>query len=175
MAVLVESISIVLRLDAIDQKFRGGAGAFQALYGAVGLASDGELVRLGMVEPNAAYALAQRLEAEGLVHLAGGAAVDFVVIDQLRGMMSACDWCEYGAVTSTGHRVQAARLKGSQKAGLAVPLNWAFEHSQSDAHVKIEAKDLPPGAQSLGHRAGLDAYKDPQRPARTLYVQARAS
>lgn len=170
MAVLVESVSIVLRLDAIEQKFQGGAGAFQGIYGASSICSDGELVRMGAATPEAAQQLAKRLETQGLVHLRDGKAADFVVVDQLRGLMSPCDWCEYGAIMRGDQRLQAAQMKGTQQKGLAIPLDWAFEYSHSDAHVRIERKDLPQGAQSLGNVAGMDAYRDPARPSRTLYI-----
>ncbi len=171
MAVLIENNCIVFRLEAIRQKMRGGEGAFQARFGHMGCCTDGEIVRLSFIAPAEVENFAQLFEREGFIHMQGGKAVDFVVVNQLRGVMNECDWIEYGAVTGDGNRVQAARLKGSSLKNLSAPLGWAFAFSQSDMHRKVEARDLPPGAEPVGDYEGTIVYRDPKQPARTFYVE----
>ena len=51
MAVLVEAISVVVRLDAIDRLFAGGRTAMDKLIPNGTYCEDGELMRVGFLSP----------------------------------------------------------------------------------------------------------------------------
>ena len=71
------------------------------------------------------------LRQRGLTYLRDGRAVDFVVVDQLSGPTTPCDWIEFGTVTIRGATVAACRLTGDDTQRLFTPDGWDFEGSLS--------------------------------------------
>lgn len=72
--------------------------------------------------------------------------MDLVVVDQMRGPMSRCDWLDFGKVSIAGNQISAARLKGSGSNQLFTPDGWQFEGSMSQHYgfvpVGAEGKSL---------------------------------
>ncbi len=61
MAVLVEAISVVVRIDAIRKKLIGGWSRFEKLVPNPTLCSDGELARVGFLGPDETKAFIDEL------------------------------------------------------------------------------------------------------------------
>jgi hypothetical protein len=136
MSVLVEAISVIVRVDAIHEKFPGGWIGFKDLIPNQTLCSDNELARVGFMTPEDAKNFVNWLESAGLIYHDGGKAKDLVVVDQLRGPMVSCDWVEFGHVGGN-ERVAACRLTGSMQAVLMRPEGWSFEGSLSQTSCPV--------------------------------------
>lgn len=164
MAVLVEAISVVIRVDAIEARLVGGWEALEAAIPNATACGDGELVRVGFMAPADAEAFVRALEARGLRYLADGAAQDMVVVDQQSGPLVRCDWIEAGRVSldpAGRERVTIARLVGGQVEGFATPSGWDYATSLSRSFGFSKGVEKPsPGLRFLRHENGLDVYWD---------------
>jgi hypothetical protein len=115
MAVLCEGISVIVRRDSIDSRFNGGWAAFEELVPNATLCTDGELARVGFMDPDSVQDFVSELEIGGLVfdaeELRNAAELfgvaedglgddlareDIAVVDQLRGPTRPCNWLEFG-------------------------------------------------------------------------------
>ena len=72
MAVLVESISVVVRTDAIAKRLDGGWDAFVSLAPNQTLCEDGELARVGFMHPDDTKAFVGSLATKGLTYIEDG-------------------------------------------------------------------------------------------------------
>ena len=146
MAVLCEAISVVVRRDSIDKHFKGGWVRFQQNIPNSTMCTDGELVRIGFMSPNAVQEYVESLEAEGLqfkeekrflgVFGKGRSKKDIVVVDQHQGPTLLCNWIEFGKFPLG-------------KEGINVSMCWLFEGERiaTGIHMKSNRMDLhhPPG------------------------------
>ena len=147
MAVLVEGISVVVRLSAIETKVSGGWDQFRSLVPNSTLCADDELARVGFLMPDRVAAFVELLEDQGLAFLVGGEAVDLAVVDQQAGLTVNCDWLEFsrfrwGKESDEDRFVGACWLYEGKRIGfgpvmpakgfsLATPPGWKFEGSLS--------------------------------------------
>ncbi len=173
MAVLVEAISVIVRREAINQRFAGGWPAFQDLVPNATLCYDEDLARVGFMEPDDTRRFIQGLEAWGLTYLnRRHQAVDIAVADQQRGLMVDCDWLEFARVkiTDTGKVGACWLFEGPRLAygvhlpslslTLATPPGWEYEESLSK-----EFGFAPDGKEAerleyLRTEDGVDVYWD---------------
>jgi hypothetical protein len=174
MAVLVEAISVVVRRDAIDQSLAGGWAAFVDGAPVRTLCTDGQLVRVGFLDPKHVEAFVEKLKAGGLVFLRCNSPVDFVVVDQQRGPTMECDWLEFAHIPFGGPSKRVAmcwfmeskRLEVSgihvpaQNFGLATPEGWTFEGSMSEQFTFVPTDDVNDRPEFLRSDDGIDVYLD---------------
>lgn len=163
MAVLIEGISVVIRAEPIIQKYPGGWNAFVADCPNGTLCADGQLARIGFMDPEDARRFISSLISKGLAHMADGEAVDFVVVDQQRGLSATCEWAEVGSVPVPGHEseeVVACRLAGSDSRVLWTPDGWTYEESLSANFIRTEEASRSERLEFLRHEDGLDVYRD---------------
>jgi hypothetical protein len=113
LAVLIEGISVVARVNVIKSKYPGGWERFRTDAPNKTLCSDNELARLGFMTPSDVTDHIKKLETIGFTYLDGENAIDLVVIDQMSGPLKPCSWVEYGKADMSGHQVAAARMVGS--------------------------------------------------------------
>lgn len=162
MAVLVEGISVIARRDRLDELFPGGSVQYIADCPNSTACADAHLVRIGFMDPDAARAHVRRIESLGLVHLdEGGAARDIVVIDQLHGPTSPCNWVEAGHVTIDGNSIAVARLIGDESFQLITPPGWTYDQSLTKTHRFVPERDSPGSLKYLRAKDGLFVYFDP--------------
>jgi hypothetical protein len=161
MAVLIEAISVVVRMDAIRERYPGGWEAFRDAVPNRTLCCDDELARIGFMTPADAKSFVERLEASGLAYLTDGQAQDIVVVDQMCGPTMRCDWVGYGTIhlgRDGQSPVKVCRLKGSDVHVMFGPDGWAYEGSLSQtfgfAPTGAEGRSL----RFLRHENGLDVY-----------------
>jgi hypothetical protein len=122
MAVFVEFISVVVRRDAIDGRYTGGWASFAEDVPNRTLCADRCLARLGFMNPADTKIYIESLERNGLTYLREGRAVDLIVVDQLTGPVVACDWIEYGQITTEmDRRVTACRMRGDDDPHVIFP------------------------------------------------------
>ena len=187
MAVLCEVISVVTRRDSIDAFYKGGWDAFQTDVPNATMCTDGELVRVGFMSPDAVGIYIKKLEANGLqfqlkeelLEPSGSsrAVSDIVVIDQLQGPTTPCEWVEFGKYPFSKKGEEAPigevsmcwlfegeRNKGSgtyikgTKMSLATPHGWDYEKSSSLQFV--EDAELENRYEFLRTENGLDVFRD---------------
>ncbi|MDE0004428.1 MAG: hypothetical protein OXQ29_17200 [Rhodospirillaceae bacterium] len=161
MAVLIEGISVVIRVDAIKSRYPGGWEAFKANAPNATCCSDRELVRVGFMAPRDARDFVKSLEDLGLIYLEGGTARDMVAVDQLKGPAAPCETIECGYMfleDDPERRVLVARLNGSKQELVYTPDDWMFETSltRSFGYVPEEKRDK--SLTFLRHENGLDVY-----------------
>ena len=97
MAVLVEAVSIIVRLEAVKARYAGSWEAFKANIPNQTLCWDDEIARVGFMSPPDADGYIQSLIECGLHYLdADGTTLDLVKIDQIKGVLSPCDWIDAG-------------------------------------------------------------------------------
>jgi hypothetical protein len=160
MAVLVEGISVIIRNEAILKKYSGGWNAFLAIVPNRTLCSDSELTRVGFMTPQDVGIFIKRLQQSGLEFLCSGNAIDLVVIDQLHGPTTPCDWIEFGHINMSehNHTVAACRLVGSQSKQIFKPNGWQYEGSLSASHGFVLNEDMHKCLEFLRNENGIDVY-----------------
>jgi hypothetical protein len=161
MAVLVEGISVIIRADALDERFPGGWEAFRASAPNRTLCADGELVRVGFMSPPDVEAFVCTLSNHDIRYAIEGKARDLVVVDQMGGAMIACDWMEFGHVNLDGNsnrRVAACRRVGSDSRQVVMPEGWSFETSLSASYGFVPIDHIDRSLRLLRHENGVDVY-----------------
>ncbi len=163
MAVLIEGTSVVVRVDALLERFPGGWEAFKRIVSNQTLCADNEIVRIGFMSPQDVEPFVKKLQGAGLEFLRDGEAIDIAVADQIRGLTSKCTWLEFGQVdmSGKGQRVSACRLVGSQLMQVVTPPGWQFEGSLSSTFGFVPSEHAAKGMKYLRHENGLDVYLNP--------------
>jgi len=96
MSVLVEAISVVVPIPVLEAVYPGGVAQYERDCPNGTFCADEHLTRVGFMAPAEVRAFVERLESLGLVHLRDRQAVDLVVVDQVHGPTSPCDWIDGG-------------------------------------------------------------------------------
>lgn len=170
MAVLCEGISVIVRRDAIEYHIDGGWAAFDELVPNSTLCSDGELARVGFMDPGSVRAFVETLESHGLTFME-----DMLVIDQVKGPTLDCNWIQFGRFPIgdkpddrvgmcwlfEGERVMGDALyikEGSMK--LYTPPDWRYEGSLSQVFLHVETDELTDRLDFVRTEGNLDVYRD---------------
>lgn len=176
MAVLCEGISVIVRRDSIDEYFAGGWEAFEALVPNATLCTDGELARVGFMEPGGVEHFVSDLVLRGLVFYGDEChPEDIAVADQVRGLTRPCDWLEYGRF-GVGENPEdkvamcwlyegkrdlpgVIRLK-SLSMELHAPPGWRYQGSLSQQFGFVPDEDRKDRLKFLRSEEKLDVYLD---------------
>jgi hypothetical protein len=163
MAVLVEAISVITRVDSIVRLLPGGWEAFERLVPNATLCADEEIARVGFMSPVDVEAFTRKLTGFGLKYLGDGVAIDLAVADQIKGLLCSCLWLQFGRVEigASRDRVAACRLVGSKVNRVITPLGWKFAGSLSSTYAFVPTEHAEKGVQYLRHEKGLDIYHNP--------------
>jgi len=162
MAVLIEAISVIIRADALREKFPGGLDAFMTIIPNRTFCFDGELARVGFMTPQDVNTFVTQLEQAGLEFVHAGKTVDFAVVDQHQGLTAPCDWLEFGrvAVNAKGDKITACLLATGQATKIHIPEGWKFEGSLSDSGHFVPNQDIDKNLEYLRSENGVDVYLD---------------
>jgi hypothetical protein len=159
MAVLVEGISAIVRVEAIYEHYDGDWTSFVKEIPNGTLCSDDELARVGFMSPDDCRAFVWDLERVGMVFVLNDQSQDIVVAEQLTGFTVPCDWAEFGHIEiSPGQRVAAARMKGSSIGKVFCPEGWRFEGSLSQGFGVVPSGKEEESLRFLRHDDGMDVY-----------------
>ncbi len=172
MAVLVEGISVIVRRDAIESRYRGGWDAFVADVPNATLCADDEIARVGFMHPADVEAFIEGLQVEGLHFLEGGKAIDVAVVDQQRGLTTECDWLEFGKLALgaegrvaacwffEGPRIADGMYLRGTSIPLATPAGWEFEGSLSQKFDFVPTGEQSSRLKFLRNEGDVDVYLD---------------
>jgi len=146
MAVLVEAISVIVKVDALRRSYPGGWEGYRDASPNQTFCSDPEITRIGFMRPDETLHHVTSLERYGLTYKAGGEghAINLVVVDQQRGPMVECPWIEFGHIPMgpSGEPVAACRLAGSRITVLITPERWTYEQSLSKSFHFVKTQDV---------------------------------
>ena len=131
MGIIIHVHSVIVRVDAINEKMKDGVNGFKKIIPHAMYSMDDELVGVYFMTPDATHEFATSLYDYGLAH-----AVDenqkeqkylaFTV--QGLGLVYPCSWLEVtNNVLADGQTVQGVRLKGSSSLDLSTPYGWTIE------------------------------------------------
>ena len=158
MAVLVEAISVIIKIQSIEQ--HGGLPKFEELLkkreGT--LCMDGLLARVGFMVPEDVEKYCRLLEEKGLLHQVDNKAHDFVVVDQQIGCTTPCDWLEVGEVDPGYGSIVCCRLVSDENLQVFTPDGWTFPGSLSDTFGFVPTGTDQKGLRFLRHDNGTDVY-----------------
>jgi hypothetical protein len=182
MAVLVEALSVIVRRDAINKKFRGAWQQFVNEVPNASLCYDDDLARVGFMTPGDVEKYLERLIAQGLVVMVDGKFGDCAVVDQREGPTMHVDWLSVARVSidSRGSEVVACWLiEGppeaaavSQPAGrrtLSKPVGWTYERSLSANFSFVPKDQMQEKWKFLRSEGANDVYLD-QTTGKELFV-----
>ena len=161
MAVLIEANSVVVRVDSILTKFRGGIEEFDTIVPNETACCDNELFRVGFMMPEGSDKFIQILIDHGLEYLVDDEAVDFVQVTQYGGLFSKCTWAEFGHINFEGkenQRIAVCRMIDSEQ-DLFMPEWWKYEKSLSHTHGFIpEGVSMDKSLKYLRQVGGVKVY-----------------
>ena len=173
MAVLVEAISVVVRRDAIAERYPGGWRAFLEIVPNATICADDDLVRVGFMSPTDVESFIKRLEHGGLTFIQDKKAIDIAVVDQMRGPTTPAQWLEFSHLAFgdkeqrvaacwlfEGPRIAAGIHMSSKQMNLATPEGWRYEDSLSAKSTFVPNEQANERLKLLRHDDGQDVYLD---------------
>lgn len=101
MGVLVEAYSVIIRKDAIEQKFLGGYKGLLEKVPNETICDDGEIIRVGFMSSRDVHVYVSELEQSGLIFIKDEKAVDIALADQNNGVTTPCDWLQFLYIKSS--------------------------------------------------------------------------
>lgn len=170
--VLVEGITVLVRIDAIDRQLPAGRVGFLLYVPNATFRSDNELAAVSFMTPADTRRFIETLERHGLTYVHHGRAVDMAVAQQGHGIIVPCHWAKVMRIPWTqrpGKEIMVAWKKGAGATSLVVPSGWTFDGSLSDQSMFIEAGRISEYLDYLRTEDGLDIYRDIQT-GREMYL-----
>ncbi len=161
MAVLVEANSVIVRVQAIRERYAGGWNEFAEAVPNGTLCTDDDVARVGFMNPDDCAAYIAGLESHGLTFLDDGQSQDIAVAPQTDGITVPCDWLEFGQFDiAPGQRIAVAQLKGTASRQIFCPQNWAYEKSLSRQYAVVPPEHVEKSLTFLRRENGLDVYRN---------------
>lgn len=163
MAVLVEGISVIIKASTIVDKYPDGWEGFKANVPNNTLCADGELVRIGFMNPSDVKVFIESLEDYGIIYQKDNSSNDLVVVDQLHGFASKCDWAEFGKIdfnNDPNKKVSACRIIGSKIKQIVTPDGWDYDKSLSKNFRFIDNEEIYEKVVFLRSEGETDVYLD---------------
>jgi len=162
MPVLVEGVSVIVRLEAIRAQMKDGMDGFLRLVPNGTYCVDQDLARVGFMTPQDVQDFVGKLTQHGLVFVRDGRAVDLVVVDQVGGPTSECPWVEFlRAIDSkSGSEVVCCRFIGNASTDVATPRGWLHERSLSSKISFTPNERIKEELRFLRREGSLDVYVD---------------
>ena len=134
MPVFCEFISVIILRDSIDKYFQGGWQRFVLELPNRSMCTDGEVVRVGFMNPNDTYMYIDDLKNGGLQynqsinHSSTIREIDDIAgLDHKIGGRDKRDWLEFGDRIFNERKYFCCWLKGSSVETLAIPLGFFVE------------------------------------------------
>jgi hypothetical protein len=124
MSVLIEMYNVIVRIETLEQKYPGGAEAYQRECPNGTFRADEHLTRVGFMSMYDVESFVDCLEALGFVSYDGEKVVDIAVVEQGSTLFRRCDWLEVGETPEGWSRCW---LKGTDDGLTLIPLRRTTE------------------------------------------------
>lgn len=167
MAVLVEALTVVIRREALEARFPGGAAGFKAQAPNRTFRMDAHFAAVGFMDPQDVRACNQWLAAMGLIQdNEDESARDFVLAQQThRNFTVPCDWAEiYLAYLDddSDERTMVICKRPDENFPLSVetPEDWVWEDSLSRKIDFIPLHQIEQRLIPVGNDLTTDAFID---------------
>lgn len=158
MAVLVEEISVVVRRDSIDTKFKGGWEAFLNAVQNITLCYDDDLVCFTLMDSRDLTPLVAMFQQGGLIFNQDDNFVDIAVVDEKDGPACSTNWLQfmpdYFPIDNLGNTLSGcwfirnplpvygvhmpAGWNQYSDIPLLMPEEWSYDKSFNKKHVLLE-------------------------------------
>jgi len=170
MAVLIEALSVVVRVKTIEEKYPGGMIYYERDRPNATYCCDGLLTLVGFMTPDHVGGFIETLESHGFMVFDPYAEeeefLDLAVVDQFTGPTRPCKWLSYDRHPD-GYSF--AWLTGEEPGELTTPEGWDLENSLSKKHVFIPTDQDEPRIRFLRSEETLDVFLDEQT-GKEVYV-----
>ena len=161
MAVLIEGISVVVKVQSMLDAFDRDWNAVFDVIPNKTLCSDTELARIGFMTPVDVEAFVNVLQIHGLQFIEEGRCVDIVVVDQMLGVINLCDWVDFGVYEiAPGQLIAACRLVDSEFDDIQVPDDWSYSRSLSRTSMFVPSGQMDKTMKFLRNEGGVDVYEN---------------
>ncbi len=163
MAVLIEGISLIIKLEVIQIQYPGGWEQFKTDVPNQTLCCDSEIARVGFMSPEFIEKYVHFLESKGLVFQRDGKTIDMAVVDQQRGFTISCDWAEFGHINWEGDpdkRISACIMKNTKEKRVFTPDGWVFENSLSHNYTFCENDKFVKKFEFIGTDDSVAVYRE---------------
>lgn len=164
MAVLIEAISVLVKAQSVTNKYPGGWDQFRIEAPNQTLYADGELARIGFMNPIDVQKYVSLLESKGLVFQSNGHCKDIAIVDQQRGFTIPCLWAELGHVSidpAQTQKISVCRLKDSTQRLVSYPDGWDYENSLSRNYHFVPKENTDRDLEFIRKERGLSVHKHP--------------
>jgi hypothetical protein len=134
LTVLIEAFSVIIRTEAIREKYFGGVKSFMDDVPNSTFCTDGSIIRIGFMSFDDAFFYIAMLKTKGLHNpYKDEENTDIAYAMQGDGVVSKCSWLitEKLIIAGKNHEITACSLTGDTQQGLSVPLNWSYEQYAS--------------------------------------------
>jgi hypothetical protein len=176
-SVLVEALTVIVRVDAIDRCVAGGVAEFARTAPNVTYRSDGLLAAVEFLSPAEVQVFVLQLEKVGLRFVQDGKCQDIAVVDQIRGPTVPCDWL---TVDIDARGIARASLTNGPVRTMAVYPCWdpkftmTFLSDPNDARIKTDLNTGQHFIETSGRRAFLGrAFPEGHPQARLMLAGPR--
>lgn len=162
MAVLIEALSVVIRLETIADKYPGGVDQYIKDCPNRTLCMDDEIARVGFMTGIDAFDFIGSLERFGFRFVVDDEYDEVVLVDQFRGIDMPCDWLEYGrlVIFEGDLRIAICLIKGRPVDSVAFPAGWVYENSLSKLTIVLDGPESHTRLTYLRRENGFDCYLD---------------
>ena len=173
MAVFCDFISIIIRKDSIDKYFPGGWTRFVLELPNYSMATDGEVVRVGFMNPADTLIYLDFLKGEGLQYRQSGTREinDIEDLDRFNGHLEKRSWLEFGDREFKGQEYFCCWKKNSS----IDTLSFSSQNNKGEPVYHV-MRHLPPEIFNrrlsfIRVENGLDIYLDTKyKNGRELYL-----
>ena len=162
MAVLVEAISVVIRLETLAEKYPGGVDQYAEDCHNGTFCMDKDIARVGFMSPEDVDVFIDNLELLGLTCVTNGEYEEIAVLAQFRGLILPCEWLEVLEVKifEGNQKIMVCQIKDTDFSGVFCPRGWNYETSLSKKVVMVKSEDTDKRMKFLRHEDGVDFYLD---------------
>ena len=166
MAVFCEFISLIIRRDSIDKYFPGGWKRFVLEVPNRSMATDGEVVRVGFMNPADTNIYLEFLKGEGLqFRQSGDREIDDISdLDQFMGHRDDRQWLEFGDRVFNESKYFCAWKKGSSIDTIARPSD------ASQMMINVSPEIFNERFKYLRTENGVEIYSDTKYTQRENYL-----
>jgi hypothetical protein len=162
MAVLVEAISVLVRLETIAEKYPGGVDQYAQDCPNGTFCMDEDITRVGFMDPDDVVAFIANLEHLGFQCITDDKCDEVAVADQVNGIVIPCDWLEhlYLVLFEGDVRVFICKIADKPLGEIVFPAGWNYEASLSKRFITVKSEDVDKRMKFLRHEDGVDFYLD---------------